>query len=111
MSFAAQAQLQDDLAFSSRSRSSAIQQAGIFLNDDRPDIAALGRAVLRDEAWTTPAFVRLIANFPGVVDGATDPDGTVDQSKVTDADILSHTQANWPTIAGIYYDADGTWRP
>jgi len=29
-------------------------------------------------------------------------DGTIDQAKCTDADLLSLTQAHWPTVAELY---------
>jgi hypothetical protein len=56
--------------------------------------------------WVT--FNRLAAAGPGIADKADNGDGTVDQSKVTDADLLSLTQANWPTVAGLYFQEDGS---
>jgi len=35
-------------------------------------------------------------------------DGTIDQSLVLDADLLSLTQANFPTVAALYFDSEGT---
>ena len=37
-------------------------------------------------------------------------DGTVDSSQITDGDILSAVQAEWPTVAALFYDTDGSPR-
>lgn len=109
MSYQSQDALTNDAIFQGRNRSVATQQADAFRSDARPAFVALANAVLRghdQELWT---FASLAAAGPGIADKATNPDGiSVDQSKVTDADLLSLTQANWPTIAGLYYSEDGT---
>jgi len=107
MTYHAQAQLEQDYWFQHRSRAAAVQQAEIYKDDQRPDFVALAEAVVRDEG-PTAAFPRLNAAGPGIADKADNGDGTIDSSKVTDADLLSLTQANWPTVAGLYYAPDGT---
>jgi hypothetical protein len=63
---------------------------------------------MRDEAGPGAALLRLDAAGPGIADKVDNGDGTIDQSKVTDADLLSLTQANWPVVAGLYFQEDGT---
>jgi hypothetical protein len=108
MSYESQAQLEADYAFQQRSRAAAIQQAEIFKNDERADIVALADGVARDEPGLAVAFIRLGAAGPGIADKVDQGNGTVDQSLVTDADLLALTQANWPVIAGLYFQSDGT---
>ncbi len=108
MSYLAQAQLEGDPMFQGRSRSCATQQAETFINDQRPEFVAVAQAVLRDESNVTLTFVRLNAGGPGIADKADNGDGTIDQSKVTDADLLSLTQANWQVVAGLWFTEDGT---
>jgi hypothetical protein len=50
----------------------------------------------------------MAAGEAGVADKVDNGDGTIDQSKVTDADLLSMTQAHWPTVAALYYNSDGS---
>lgn len=110
MSYHAQAQLEADGTFQQRTRAAAIQQAEIFKNDQRPDFVAVAEGVLRDEGGLWPAFNRLAAGGPGIAEKAATADGGVDQSKITDADLLSLTQANWPVVAGLYFTEDGSPR-
>lgn len=108
MSYQSQAQLNDDIMFQARNRSAAQQQATIFINDARPEFVSLAKSLLRAEAEQTLAFARYAAAGPGMADKVDVGDGTVDQTQVTDADLLSLTQANWPTIASLYYNTDGS---
>jgi hypothetical protein len=107
MSYQTQAQLEADYWFQQRSRATAIQQAETYKDDTRLDIVALAGAVLRDEPGPTQAFTRLGAAGPGIADKVDTGDGSIDQSLVTDADLLALTQANWPPIAMLYFDAEG----
>ena len=95
MSYQSQAQLEADYLFQQRSRAAAVQQAAQF-NDP------LAGMVRRDDAGVVAAFVRLNAAGPGIADKADTGEGSVDSSKVTDADLLSLTQANWPIVADLY---------
>jgi hypothetical protein len=68
---------------------------------------ALSEGLLRDDPGLSLAFVRLGAAGPGIADKADNGDGTIDSAQVTDADLLSLTQANYPAVAALYYGADG----
>jgi hypothetical protein len=108
LSYQAQAQLSADGAFIGRSQSAASQQAATYINDARPDFVAVAQAVLRGDTDLLAAFTRLDAAGPGIAEKVDNGDGTIDQSKVTDDDLLSLTQANWQVIAGLYFDEEGT---
>jgi hypothetical protein len=108
MSYQTQAALEADYSFQQRSRACAIQQAETYKDDQRPDFVALAESVLRDDAGPTSAFARLNAAGPGIADKVDNGDGTIDSDKVTDADLLSLTQANWQIIAPLYFSADGS---
>jgi hypothetical protein len=86
----------------------AVQQAEIFKDDARPAWVAVAEGVMRDDGGLVLTFVRLNAAGPGIADKADNGDGTVDQAKITDADLLSLTQAQWPTVAGLYFTEDGS---
>lgn len=107
MSYQSANQLQNDGAFNGRNQSVCLQQAEVFKDDARPGWVSLANGIMRDEGGLTQTFVRLAANGPGIADKVDNGDGTIDQEKVTDADLLSLTQANWPVVAGLYFDADG----
>jgi hypothetical protein len=111
MSYLAQTQLESDPTFQARVRAVNLQQGIIFRNDERPDITALAYDILRDDGPKGAALLRAAAAGPGIAELVDNDDGTVDQSKVTDADLLSLTQANWPGVAALYYDETGTPLP
>ena len=108
MSYLAVAQLITDQQFTGRNRAAALEQSETFKDDGRPDIAATARDCLRDSAGPLGAFTRMAAAGPGVGDKVDLGDGTIDQAQVTDADLLSLTQANFPVVASLFYTADGT---
>lgn len=108
MSYQAQAQLNDDVWFNARTRSVVVQQADIFKDDQRQSFVAVSNEALRGSGETYLAFTRLGAAGPGIAEKVDNGDGTIDQSKVTDADLLSLTQANWQVVAGLYFKEDGT---
>jgi hypothetical protein len=107
MSYLAQSQLGNDPQFQGRSRAAAQQQADIFIDDQRPAFVSTAKAVLLDGAPVATFWI-LNAAGPGIADKVDLGDGTIDQSKVTDADLLSLTQANWQVVAGLYFTEDGT---
>jgi hypothetical protein len=108
MSYISQAQLYGDAAFQQRSTSCATQQATVYKDDQRLSFVSLSNEVLRGNGDKLMAFARFNAAGPGIADKADNGDGTIDQSKVTDADLLSLTQANWQVVAGVYFNEDGT---
>ena len=102
MSYQAIALLMADQNFAGRSQSAATEQAETFKDDGRADIAALAGDVLRGASEVLLTFVRLNAAGPGIGNKVESGDG-IDQSLVTDADLLALTQTNFPTIAALYY--------
>jgi hypothetical protein len=108
MSYQAQSQLEADGLFQQRSRAAAIQQAEVFKDDQRPDFVALSNGIMRDDPGLSWTFIRVNAAGPGIGDKVDTGDGTIDQSLVTDADLLALTQSNYPTVAGLFYAEDGT---
>ncbi len=114
MSFQAVDQLTQDPIFQGRVRACAVREAEGFRNDQRPAWVALALDQLRGGGASTLAFVRLIAAFPGIVEGAETvpaegarPTRGFDQSSITDATILAQVQSQWETVAGLYWDTDG----
>lgn len=108
MSYQAQDQLTQDATFGGRTRAATVQQAEIFKDDARPSWVAVANEALRGNGETYLAFTRIAAGGPGIAERVDNHDGTIDQAKVTDADLLSLTQANWPTVAGLFFNEDGT---
>jgi hypothetical protein len=108
LSYRAIDQLQSDGVFYGRVRASAQEQSETFKDDQRPDFVAVATNVLRGADDCVGAFVRLAAAGPGIGDKVDNGDGTIDQSKVTDADLLSLTQANWQVVAGLFFTEDGS---
>ena len=108
MSFLTQTALESDLGFSNRTRACLTGQSVVFLNDGRADIVALAEALLRDEPGPSATFLRMLAGAPGFADKVEGgPDG-IDSSKIADSEILSAVQAEYPTVAGLYFNDDGT---
>lgn len=94
-----------DALFAGRVRACAVEQAETYRADARPPFVAVANACLRGEGETFLAFARITAAAPGVAAGAGDP---VDQTRVGDEAILAAVQANWETVAGLYYTDDGS---
>jgi hypothetical protein len=97
MSFQQIDELTQDPVFNGRVRACAVQQAETFKDDARPDFVSLANDQLVG-GTTYLAFVRIIAAFPGLADA----------DEVADGDILSQMQANWPVVAGLYFNDDGS---
>lgn len=112
MSYETQAALETDPDFQRRNRAAITQEASRLLGDENtmPQDEAAAEAVLRNDPGPAQAFIRLAAAGPGIADKVDTGDG-IDQSLVTDADLLSLTQANWPTVAALYFDDAGAPLP
>jgi hypothetical protein len=108
MSYQAQDLLTFEAIFAGRVRSCCVQQSESYKDDQRPAFVALAADIARGDGEKTNAFVRLSAGGPGIADKVDNGDGTIDQSKVLDADILALVQANWQTVADLFYKEDGT---
>jgi hypothetical protein len=108
MSYLTQARLQNHPDFTDRCRSALLEQASVFVNDARPQFIALSNAILLDQPAQVSTFIRGLAAAPGFADEADNGDGTVDPSKIADAEILSAVQNQWPGVASLFYQDDGT---
>lgn len=106
MSYSTIDQLTSDQIFNARVRACCVEQAESF--KDAAD--ASYQSLAKDQmvgGITYLTFVRIEAASPGIAEKATVEDG-IDQSLVPDGDLLSLTQANWPVVAGLYFNEDGT---
>lgn len=108
MSYKSQSQLENNGDFQQRTRAVCVQQANIFRADARPAWVSVANGVLKDEGNLWPTFNRLAAGAPGFADKVEQPNGDVDQTLITDEELLSVTQASWPIVAELYYNEDGT---
>src|SRR6478672_10090835 len=104
MTYLAQDQLTYDPTFGGRVRSSVTEQSLVFQNDARPDFVALANSCLLGESEPLLTFNRLIAAAPGLAAQADTGEGTVDQSRIGDPDILSAVQADFPTVVSLFYN-------
>ena len=107
MSYQAIDQLTNDAEFGGRVRACTVQQAESYKDDQRPDFVAVANACLVGTGEIYNTFTRLEAAGPGIADQADNGDGTIDQAKVDDADLLSMTQSFWQVVASLYYSEDG----
>jgi hypothetical protein len=107
MSYQSQGLLEADFTFQQRNRACVMQQSETYKDDARPDVAATAAGCLRDDARLTGTFLRMAAAGPAIGDAVDNGDGTIDQSKVSDGDILALTQADFPVVAALYFDSTG----
>ena len=106
MSYQDQADLVTDGKFSQRVHACATEQSEIFKDDARPNYVALANAVMKSDGDALGAFVNLTAAAPGIAEKAATDNG-IDQSQVTDDDLLASVQALWPVVAGLYFTDEG----
>jgi hypothetical protein len=111
MSYLTSALLSEDVDFGRRSRSCILQQSGTFIDDGRADIAALASALLLMQPSQTQVMLNAVCNGPGFDTTVDNGDGTITSSKIADDDILAQTQSIYPTVAGLFYNDDGTVKP
>lgn len=95
MSYQNQAALKSDEAFRDRVGACCVEQALVFKDDGRKDIAQLADTIIAEPSNAQGVFnlVCVAPNFRDVTDSTT----------VQDADILAAVQASWPTYAGVLY--------
>ena len=102
MSYADIAALDADEAWRTRVGACCFEQAQIFVNDGRADIATLATTIL--VSGEVPDTLRqYISHSPGFAD--TYAGGG--QAAILDVDLLAATQAVWPTVAGLLYPGLG----
>ena len=94
MSYDGIANLRTDEAFTARVEVASFEQANIYKDDGRADISHLAEDVMRSSVPLTLRYA--ICNAPGFGD-------TADPTTITDAQILSATQAVWPAVAAVLY--------
>lgn len=97
MSYESRADLATSPEFRERVLACAVEQALVFKDDGRADIAALADSILR-ATENAGGLVPLVAAAPGFGDA-------LDQSAITDGDILSAVQYAWPVYAEVLYPA------
>jgi hypothetical protein len=102
--------LSRDGQFIERLSACLTQQSAIFKDDGRPDMAALAVSLLRGGTSAEATFIDMAAAAPGFTDKAETPEGGIDSSAITDADLLAAVQAMYPTVASIFFNSDGTPR-
>jgi hypothetical protein len=109
MAYLSQWRLTYDDDFVSRCRACLIQQAEQFKDDTRADIVAMAESIIRqDNGSIFASWQATLGAAPSFADTADpDGDGTVDSSLITDAMILANVQAQWPTLAALYFDDTG----
>jgi hypothetical protein len=107
MTYQSQDQLENDETFQARVRSCVTQQSDTFINDGRPDISNTAYDALRGAEQTLDAFYRMVAASPDFADEVDLGDGSIDQSKIADVQILASVQQSYPTVASLYYGPDG----
>jgi hypothetical protein len=108
MTYLSQSQLGQDQDFQARVTAVAVEQSTVFRNDGRPAFVSLSNAILKGSFEHIQAFIRFNAAGPGMDDQVDNEDGTIDQSAITDGDLLALTQANFPVVAELYFNEDGT---
>jgi hypothetical protein len=108
MSYLSQQNLSLDNDFGARSRAAITGQGTVFKDDDRGDIAALATSLLTAaHPQELSTFLNMLAAAPGFAVKVDQGDGTVNSSLVSDEEILSAVQAEWPTVAALFYGPDG----
>ena len=92
--------------FNARVRACCVEQAESFQHAGDASYQSLAKDQMVG-GITYLTFVRIEKASPGIAEKATVEDG-IDQSLVPDGDLLSLTQANWPVVASLYFNEDGT---
>lgn len=103
--------LAGDGRFIERTDAALTEQGMYFKDSAAADFKALAYGVLRGEpAMLRRVYTSILATAPGFAAAAETPSGGVDASAIPDADILAAVQAQWPTVAALFYLPDGTLR-
>jgi hypothetical protein len=108
MSYQSQWNLNYDKDFDARSRACTIEQALSFTNSADVSFKALADSLLRsDNPQIANTFVTIVAGSPGFADASDDGEGGVNSDAITDAMLVSAVQAQWPSVAALYFDSEG----
>jgi hypothetical protein len=99
--------LMTDTNFRSRVQSCMLEQAQTYATDSDPATAWMANEQLKGNNQSTQAMVNLIASFPGLVDQAVATSANkvefLDQTCITDAEVLGQVQTGWKYIAALFY--------
>lgn len=103
--------LASDGRFIERTDAAFTEQAMYYKDAAAADFKALAEGLLRGEPSSLRrVFTHILATAPGFAAAAETPSGGVDASQIPDVDILAAVQADWATVAGLYFMPDGTPR-
>lgn len=103
MSYLTYAKLTEDVDFGRRARACINEQANALSDQTGSPVDRLAVDLLKQEGLQTVVMLNAIAagpNFAVMVDNG---DGTIDSTKISDADILAHTQTMFVEVAKIFY--------
>jgi hypothetical protein len=107
MSYLTYALLTEDVNFGRRSRSCIIQQANAFTSDANLAVVALAGVLLKGYPAQTQTMLQGIAAGPGFDTTVDNGDGTIDETKLTDNQLLAQCQEQFPIVASLYFDSTG----
>jgi hypothetical protein len=107
MGYEEQNRLTNDLAFQMRIQACLIEQAtDNYRNAADPSYVALANDIIKNSGGgvSLNTFYSLVGTAPGLADDAvgTPPD-EFDSSRVTDAQIMSAVQGEWPYVANLFF--------
>lgn len=107
-----QTRLAGDSDFIARSEAVLVEQSLILKDSTSPDVAALAFALLRADSagQYRRVFITILAAAPGFAAAAETPSGGVDASAISDGDLLAATQAEYPTVAALFFLPTGSPR-
>jgi hypothetical protein len=97
MTYTDTAALAGNSDFTARLTACCTEQAGIFVQDARPEYSDLAREIITDPGasfW----FVWLVASSPGFGDAYAGGG----QAAIDDGMLLSSVQANWPIVSAAH---------
>jgi hypothetical protein len=98
MTYAAMGKLSDDTAFRDRVLACCTEQALIFKDDGRADMAALAESIIASQINALGLF-ELVCVSPSFAGGER-------SDQIEDPDILASVQANWPVYAGVVFPSE-----
>lgn len=105
--------LADQSDFNPRVAFCCQEQSETYINDGRPAFVSLSKALLKGDNSIQQTFVRICVAGPGVAAKADTGEMNdigqpiVDQTLISDGDILASVQANFPTVASLFFDDTG----
>jgi len=111
MSYQSQQQLMNNTEYQQRVTACVYEQAMVFKDDGRADIAGLAHGHLKGNLTYAMVIWQAGGAAPGWATKVDKGDGTIDQALVTDGDIQAFVQGNWQVFADLFFNTDGTVKP